>query len=103
VSWEHELRQALPPAVLVLAILIGAILLVRDGPTWSLLVWAGLALGAVLVWTSANHPLDTSFATPWGQLGLVLPGAALAAVPLYRLMRSPDPPHPDPVPALAHG
>jgi hypothetical protein len=103
VSWEHGLRHALPPTVLVLAILIGTILVVRDGPTWSLLVWGGLAIGAGLVWASANHPLDTPFTTVWGQLALVLPGVALAALPLYRRVRSSDPPLVDKVPVLTHG
>jgi hypothetical protein len=103
VWWEHDLRHALPPAVLVLALVIGAILLVRHGPTWRLLVWGALALGAVLVWVTVNNPFDTPFTTVWGQLALVLPGVALAALPLLREVRHTVRPGLDPMPAAASG
>jgi hypothetical protein len=86
-TWGHTLRQALPPAVLLFAVVIVAVVLVRRGPAWDLLIWVALAIGAVLVWSSANDPFSTPFTTAYGQMVLVLPGVVLAALPLSRQLR----------------
>ena len=97
VPWGHTLEQVLPPAVLILAVLTIALMIVRNGLQRDLLVWIALAVAVVLVWPSSIDPVSDHFATAsWAFPALVVPGIALAAVPLWRRIRgADDPPQPD--------
>jgi len=94
VSWGDTVQHALPPVVLVLAVLIAAFAIIRRGRRRDLLPWLALAVGVVLAWPSSNNPLSSRFTTADWQIALVLPGIVLAALPLHRLMREPR----DPIP-----
>jgi hypothetical protein len=87
VPWRHSLEQWLPLAALVVAVLVVASTIGRRGLERRLLVWMLLAAGVVLTWPSSNDPISAHVTTMELQVLLVLPGIALAALPLRSLVR----------------
>jgi len=88
VSWGHTAQHALPAIVLILAV-VGIVFTVASrGLHWDLLAWSALAICAGIAWswpiTIFLHPLTFTFE----QIVLVVPGVALAAVPLVGRLRT---------------
>jgi hypothetical protein len=71
----------------VLAVVVVASTIRRRGLERRLLVWMLLAAGVVLTWPSSKDPLSAHVTTMELQVLLVLPGIALAALPLLGLVR----------------
>ena len=89
-SWGHHVQMALPPAVLILAVLVIGLGVLHGAPRRSLLVWIGLLVGALMAWPSTNNPLSGHLPSVWWQVVLVLLGLILAAQPLLDLVRHGD-------------
>jgi hypothetical protein len=88
VSWGHTAQHALPPIVLILAVVGFVFTLVLKGFHLDLLAWSALAMGAWIAWswpiTIFLHPFTFTFE----EIVLVVPGVALAAVPLAGRLRT---------------
>jgi Glycosyltransferase family 87 len=88
-SWGREVHNVLPPAVLVIALVVVAVDLMLRGLRWNLLAWVALAACAAWAWSSSvesfTHPLTLICI----QIVLVFSGIALAALPLSTWERAP--------------
>ena len=82
----------------MLGVLVVASTIRRSGLHRKLLVWMLLAAGVVLTWPSSNDPLSAHVTTMELQVLLVLPGIALAALPLRGLVRQSGGPVPPNLP-----
>jgi len=85
----HDALQVLTPLVVLLSVAMMTFYLLRRAGMREAVSWLAVLCGCVLVWPSTRDPLSGGVSQLWWQILLVSTGVALAAYPLFEMLRTP--------------
>lgn len=100
-SWDEDARHWIPFVVMVVALVLIIRHVLNHNIGWKVFMWAAVVVTSLIVWPLSNDPLNHQLSQWIWQIILVVSGVALAARPLWSVIRTPadgeSPPEPDPV------